>query len=533
MNKFDIIIEKGLILDGSGRPPFCGDVGILNGIITQIGDLEDKAASERINADCLYVAPGFIDAHCHTDVYAMAFPSAEGKLMQGVTTDVCGLCGSSAAPIGKGSLARYKTTVSPIAGEVREISFAEYAGLINTQGNTTNMAMFVGNANLRIHAMGYYDRAATGDELQVMKEMLRKAMEEGALGLSTGLTYVPSQFADINELSELCRVIAPYGGIYNSHMRNESDRVEESVAEVIEIAGRSGCRGHISHLKASGRANFGKSEKCLTLIEQANQAGIRVSFDVYPYTASSVSLISALPGWVRSVGFGDDFAVFRSKENLRKIEADIARSDWDNIILSCGYGSIFIGDGNGCSQYEGKSLSQIAGELGTDELSALIRVVEDSRGLATIICHGMSEDDLRAFIKSPYCVIGTDAYARHYEGPTAAGKPHPRNYGAFPRFIRRYAAEQKLLSAEEAVHKITGLPAQLFGIEGRGFIKQGYAADIVVFDIKSLGEGGDYSSPNVPPGGIKYVLLNGKPALDNGKFKDIRAGRFILPCRRA
>lgn len=527
---YDIIIENGIIVDGTGEHPFKSDVGIREGYIKSIGDLSDVFANLRIDCKNRYVCPGFIDVHNHTDVYSASFPGAEGKIMQGVTTDICGLCGESATPIGKGWLEEYvkrnrNTLFSADYNCFREISFRNYLEETNLRGNTTNMAMFVGNSNLRINAMGYEDKNLSANELEIMKLMLSQAMQEGSYGLSTGLTYVPSMFAQTEEIIELCKVIAPYGGIYNSHMRNEGNEVVESVKEVIEIAQKSGCRGHISHLKVMGKKNHGKSVECLKFIDKANSEGINITFDVYPYTAGSTALSTLLPSWVVSKGFGDDFAVLR--DGRESIFEDLQKDNWDNIILSCGYDNIYIGDARGNAKYEGKSITQIANENSISEMDAIFKVLVDSGGHATMIYYAISENDLRQFLKSPYCMIGTDAYARHYEGPTASGKPHPRNYGAFPKYIRKYLLDEKVISIEEGINKITGLAAQTFGIDKRGFIKAGFIADITVFNPKSIREVGNYNIPNIKPEGIDWVFINGRVAVQEGIFKDVRAGRML------
>jgi len=527
---FSVIIENGTVIDGTGSAPFRADIGITGGMISAVGNLHNAPAEFRIDASERYVCPGFIDVHCHTDVYSAYFPGAEGKIMQGVTTDVCGLCGESAAPIGKGWLGEYiarneNRLPEPMDAPIRDISFEEYLKETNDRGNTTNMAMFAGNSNLRIHAMGYEDRRASEKELDKMKAMLIRAMEEGSFGLSTGLTYVPSMFASTEELIELCKVIAPYGGIYNSHMRNEGNEVVESVKEVIEIAGQSGCHGHVSHLKVIGQKNHGKSAECLRLIDKANEEGVNITFDVYPYTAGSSSLRTLLPGWVLSHGFKENFAVLR--DCRERILEDIKKDNWDNMILSCGYGNIFIGAAGNDSRYEGKSITQIARENGISEIDSVFRVLMDSQGEATMIYHALCEEDLTAFMESPYCMIGTDAFARCYDGPTSAGKPHPRNYGGFPRFIRRYLLEKKVYDLAEGIHRITGFAAKNFGLTGRGELRKDFVADVTVFNPDTICDIGDYIMPNQKPAGIDWVLIGGQPVVQAGVFTDLRFGRML------
>lgn len=528
-NNYSIIIENGTIIDGSGKAGYKSDVGIIDGTIKTIGDLSIEKADIKIDAKNLLVCPGFIDSHCHTDIgYAAEFPEVRGKIMQGVTTDVCGLCSTSYAPVGEGHLDEFlKRQANVLAGIKKSMTVAELIKETDKKGNSTNMVMFAGNSNVRIHGVGYENRAASDEEMDRMKELLKSAMEDGAFGLSSGLTYVPSQFASTEELIELCKVIAPFGGIYNSHMRNEGNELVKSVQEVIEITEKSGCKGHCSHLKAAGTKNHGKVKECLKLIEEANNRGVEVNFDVYPYTAGSIDLSAVLPQWVLSEGFGNDFEILKNPETIKKIEKDLEREDWENIVLQCGYDKIFIGSANNLSQYEGKNISQIAKELNITELEVIFKVLIDSKAQATIIYYIISEDDLRLLMQSPYCCIGTDAYARDYSGATKGGKPHPRNFGGMPRFIKKYVLDEKLMSIEEGVRKITGFPAKIFRIPNRGLIQENKVADITIINPMTIEETGTYLNPATKPNGIEYVIIEGKIAVDKGEFNDIRAGRML------
>lgn len=539
-DRFDIIMENGTLVDGTGAPARRADIGIGGdkiAAVTSPGALAGASAARRIDAAGKIVCPGFIDAHCHTDAYAEHWPDAEGKIMQGVTTDVCGLCGTGPAPIGTGHLEEYSARNRNFLPdgkerEIEAISFGRYLEDLRARGNSTNMALFTGNGNLRIHAAGYADRPADSAAMEAMKDMLRRSMDEGAFGLSTGLTYVPSRFAPTEELIELCRVMRPYGGIYNSHMRDESDRVAESVAEVIGIAEKSGCRGHVSHLKAMGLKNHGRAGECLELIERANGRGVPVAFDVYPYTAGSTALKTLLPDRILAETDGG-FAALRGKKSeiSRYLEGHRTAGDDDreNIVLLCGSDKVVVSAARGLAAYEGKSLMQIAEELRGDPCDALIAVLEETDGQADMIYHSMSEEDVRTFMKSRYCMIGTDAYARHYEGPTASGKPHPRNYGGFPRYLRRYVLDGGLLSPEEGIHRITGLPAETFALKKRGILKEGYYADITIFDPANVADTATWEKPAQKPLGIEYVLIGGRPAVDRGEAAHIRAGKGLMP----
>lgn len=531
--KYDVMIRGGLIVDGSGEPGYKGDIAVRGGKIACVcapGAVDEADCARVIPAEGLVVCPGIIDAHCHTDMYAEDCPDAEGKIMQGVTTDVCGLCGDSPAPIGEGNLEayiRHKEYRLPGAPPIRPRSFAEYRERMNRMGNTTNMALFVGNANLRVDGVGYENRAAAPGEMDRMKGLLRESMEAGAYGLSTGLTYVPSMFASRTELTELCRAMAPFGGIYNSHMRDESDRVLESIGEVIEIARDSGCRGHVSHLKASGAANHGRSAQCLELIHRAADQGVDITFDVYPYTAGSCGLRTLLPPEILELGLEDDYQAMKNPQILSRIRGRLAEGGWDNMLKNFGADNIVVSAAGGNARYEGRSIREIGEVLGVDVAEAVIKVLGDTGANAGIIYHALCEEDLRRFMRDELCTIGTDAFARQYDGPTAAGKPHPRNYGGFPRMIRRYLLDEGLMPLEEGIRKMTALPAKHFGIAGRGLLKSGYEADVMVFDPEKIRETGTFDRPAVQPEGILWVLISGEAAVEQGAFRPVRRGRVL------
>jgi N-acyl-D-aspartate/D-glutamate deacylase len=528
-DRYDLVIKNGRIIDGTGSPAYIGDIAVKGRRIVKISPHICETSDTMIDAEGLCVCPGFFDSHCHTDIaYATEFPGVPGKVMQGVTTDVCGLCSTSAAPVGEGHLNEFLSREANTPGGVRKaLSYRDFIKETEERGNSTNMAMFVGNANLRIHAVGYENKAADQYQMDEMKKLLRQSMEEGAFGLSTGLTYVPSEFASTEELIELCRVAAEYGGMYNSHMRNEGKGVFKSIEEVIEIAEKGGCRGHCSHLKIADASCHGQADKCLKLIEDANKRGDRITFDVYAYTAGSIMLSAMLPSWILSKGFGKDFSILKNPDIVAKIKEDMKKDDWENIVLQCGYENIYVGYANGLPQYKGKSISEIAEEEGISNLEAVLKVLIKSNAQATVVYYMISEEDLKTFIRSPYCLIGTDAFARDYEGITTGGNPHPRNFNGIPRFIKKYVLDEKLISLEEGIRRLTGLPAEIFRIKDRGLIKEGYVADLTIIDPEIIRDTGTYDLPARKPQGIEYVLIGGKFAVNRGEFIDIRAGRAL------
>lgn len=510
--EFDLIIEGGTIIDGTGESAFTGDIGVKGERIAQIGDLTEMTAKRRIKAKGFYVCPGFIDVHTHTDLHALLYPNAESKNMQGITTDIGGLCGICVAPKGNGE-----------KGDL--YSLREYGEELEQSGNSTNLAMFVGNGNLRELLSDPNIKSPSNEDLEKMKGVLAQSMEEGAFGLSTGLTYVPSMHANIEELIELSKVVATYGGIYNSHMRNESESVVESVAEVIRIGSESGCHSHISHLKAMGDANSGKVKDCIALIDQANRKGLKITFDIYPYTAGSSGLKTLLPSWALDDQL--ELSEDRMLDQEDRILQDIQEGDWDCIIRNCGYENIVIGDGKSNPSYDGKSLYRLSEDLGISPIRVVFKILGDSGGEATMVYHAINEDDLQILMVHPSCMIGTDAFVRRFEGPSAAGKPHPRNYGAFPRYIQKYLLEEKKLPLEIGIRKITGLSADTFGIYQRGYLKPTYYADITVFDPLTIRETGGFLNPNSKPEGVIWVLVNGQIVVGDGKHLGISAGRLL------
>lgn len=527
MEQEEFLIQGGTLVDGSGGPASRADIRVSGGTIVQLAPSLAPGEGERVlSAEGAVVCPGFIDAHCHTDMYAWDVPAACGKVMQGVTTDVCGLCGDSPAPVGSGHLEEFRRRREyqlPGGQPLRAVSFSEYAGAMDRRGCSTNMALFVGNSNLRVHAVGYAERPASPRELDTMGGMLAESVEAGAFGLSTGLTYYPSQCASTQELIQLCRAMAPLGGIYNSHMRNESVHVLQAIQEVIDIARSSGCRGHISHLKVSGKHNHGQAERCLELIHRARDQGVDLTFDVYPYTAGSCGLRTLLPLELLEKGF--DRSHLLSEDTLARCRARLMDSDWDNLLLSCGAENIVVAAGP--EGTEGRSIAGLMEWSGLDAAELLCRLLCRTGGQGSILYHALAEEDLRTFMRDPLCSIGTDAFARNYSGPTAEGTPHPRNYGAFPRWFRNYVLDGGMFSLEEGVRKVTSVPAGQFGLTGLGLLREGARADITVFDPAAIRETGDFLQPNRPPEGIRYVMLRGRLAVDQGNFQPVCAGGIV------
>lgn len=525
----DTVIRNGIIIDGTGvNKPFSGDVGITGNRIVKIDSVISEDAKYIIDATGKYVCPGFIDAHAHTDALLLYCPNAEGKVLQGITTDVSGLCGTSLHPLPeevfRQDATAYRQSFLPIGLEPK-ISIEPFASF--TPQLTTNMPMFIGQGTLRIAVMGFDNRAPSRNELKKMKHILSHLMESGAYGLSSGLSYIPGAFTSTEELIELCAELVPFDGIYNTHMRNESNRVVESVKEAIDIGRKSGCRVHISHHKIMGFKNHGKSEETLALIEAANNEGISVTCDMYPYIAGSIGLNSLVPTWVFASGFKKAMEYLHSNSYRAIIIDELGREDWENLLVSCGAGNIVICSAENCNQYVGKTIHGIAEQMGQSEKESVLSLLEQSNGNGTIVFNSLSDIDVVNVLRYNQCAVGTDAYARPYQGLLSQGKPHPRNYSGFVHFIKEYVLERKIFSLEEGIKKITSLPAQIFQLKDRGTLNVGNIADITIWDPNTLNENGTFLNPVVKPTGIDYVLINGEMVVEDNVFTGRLSGRML------
>ena len=484
---YDLLIRGGTVVDGTGAPPARADVAVRHGRIAAVDDARGPAA-RVIDARGLAVAPGFIDVHAHDDAAVIANPGVDFKVMQGVTTDVVGNCGAGMAPAGGAFQAFFQAGIANVLGPAPEIAwrtFGEYMDAVEAARPALNVACLVPHGVVRFAAMGLEARPPERHELAAMREHVQEAMEAGAAGLSSGLIYPPGAFAQTPELVELAKAAAEAGGLYATHIRDEGQLLLDAVGEAIDVGRRAGLPVQISHFKAAGRDNWGRTKDSLRLTEQARAEGVDVTFDAYPYTAASTIL----------------WAVARSTE---AVEAD----------------AVMVASVRERREYEGKTISQIAEMLGLPVADALSRVLQEERD-AVAVFFAMDEGDVRRVLKHELCMIGSDGL------PSEGGKPHPRLYGTFPRVLARYAREEGLLTLEEAVHKMTGLSARRFGLERRGELKDGWCADIVVFDPQAVTDTATYEQPRQYPRGIEYVLVNGQVVVEKGKQTGARPGQLL------
>jgi dihydroorotase/N-acyl-D-amino-acid deacylase len=530
---FDVVISRGRIVDGTGAPWFLGDVAIEGDRIAAIGHLGDAGARRRIDARGLVVAPGFIDMLGQSEFAVLVDGRAASKITQGITTEVTGE-GASIAPLNDRMIADRKASYDHfgIAQDFRTL--AEYFHRVETRSKSAiNIATFVGSGGIRDYVIGTENRRATPAELEEMKRLVAQAMEDGALGLSSSLQYVPDRFNSTEELVELAKVAASYGGIYITHQRSESGRIFESIDEVLTVAERAKIPAEIWHLKTAYRANWGKMDEVLGRIEAARVRGIDISANQYPYDRASNNLDACLPLWVREGGTEKMLERLRDpslRDRIKKDMDDPAPADWENQWYGSGGASgVMVSSVLDASlrKWEGKTLEQIGRELGKDPQDALMDIVLADRAETSCIISIMNEDDVRTALRHPLVSIDTDSSARAEDGPLSKSKSHPRAWGTFTRILGKYVREEKLLTLEEAIRKMTSRSASRVGIQDRGILRPGMAADITIFDPETIRDVSTFEEPNHYSVGVRYVLVNGKPVVDEGKITAERPGRIL------
>ncbi len=530
---FDLIIKGAKIIDGTGNPWFKRDIGIVQGKI-KILSQPMVEAKEIINAEGMTASPGFVDLHNHNDLSVLAYPNLESHLMQGVTTSVTGNCGLSMAPVNPRNLDLLRTYLAAFLKPGFDYgwdwqSVKDYFHKVEKQGISMNIVPLVGQGTIRLAVKGFDSNAPSPEEMLKMKKLLRQSLEEGCFGMSSGLFYPPGSYSSTEELIELASVLKQYGAIYTIHLRNESNKLIESVEEAIRIAEENDIPLQISHHKAAGRINWGKVNGSLKLMTEARQRGVEVNCDVYPYIAGSTMINSLLPTWVLEGGTTRMLERLQDKGERNKIEGEIAGETMhgENWIKSIGWNNIIIGSCPANSKYEGKSLKQIFREKGSSKTpyQVFFDWLLEISGEAIMILFGMDEDDVKTVISSPLSSIITDAWAT---SPSGGGKPHPRAYGTFPRAIRKYVREEKLFTLEEAIRKMTSLPAMKIGLKDRGIIRDGFWADLLVFDADKISDNASFAEPHQYPEGISHIIVNGQVVAKNEKLTGVQTGRVLV-----
>lgn len=525
---FETIITNATIIDGTDSKGRVGNIAIDHGKIAEISYGENKLeGDEIIDASGLVLSPGFIDIHTHSDEYWLVDPLSEIKLQQGVTTEVIGNCGTSISPL---SISQ-ENVDCPIASNFIQENFPEKTifsqqdqkALANKLGLANNIVGLVGHGSLRVAVMGYSDATPTAKQMQEMKDLLSEAMDQGAIGMSTGLIYSPGIFSSEDEVIELAKVVAKKGGFYASHIRNEAEGVLEAIEEVLNIGRQADVPVHISHLKVTGHRNWQMTNEVIEKLNSAIAEGIDLSCDVYPYFCSATSLTALIPPWAIAGGMEDLIPRLQDKTLRSKIIHDIKYGipGWEDMYHNAGWDKITISQFDFADKetIEGRTIQQIADAKNIDPFEMMLDLVETGGDYVKIISETMHEDSVAQFIKLPYAMIGSD-------GAFSTGKPHPRLYGTFPRVIRRFVRELGILSLEEAIHKMTKLPANRLGLNKSGIIEVGANADLVLFDPKSISDLATFDEPKQFAVGIKRVIVSGRTIIKDKKHTGIKAGQF-------
>ncbi|HZI32838.1 MAG TPA: D-aminoacylase [Candidatus Binatia bacterium] len=528
---YDVVIRDGTIYDGSGGVPFTGDLAINGDTIAAVGKLTDARGRTEINARGFAVAPGFINMLSWATETLILDGRSQSDIRQGVTLEVMGE-GESMGPLSEAMKKEMAESQGDIKYKIEWTTLGEYLDYLVRRGVSCNVASFVGATTVRIHEIGYADRPPTADELARMKNLVRQAMEEGALGVGSALIYAPAFYAKTDELVALAKVASGYGGMYISHIRSEGTQLLEAADELIGIAREAGIPAEFYHLKAAGRPNWSKLDALIQKIEAARAGSLRVTADMYTYTAGQTGLDAAMPPWVQEGGYKawagrlKDPAI---RERVRR-EMDTPTDKWENFFLAAGSPEkiLLVGFKNDkLKPLTGKTLAEVAKKRGTSpEETAMDLVIEDGSRVNTVYFL-MSEENVRREIALPWVSFGSDAESLAPEGRFLKSNPHPRAYGNFARLLGKYVRDEKIIPLEEAVHRLTSLPASNLKLDRRGALKPGYFADVVLFDPATIQDRATYEKPHRYSTGMVHVFVNGVQVLKNGRHTGAKPGQVV------
>jgi|TARA_B110000116_G_scaffold206181_1_gene181407 N-acyl-D-amino-acid deacylase len=526
---FDLLIKNGTVVDGSGAPGYLADIGITRDSITVVGSFDGDAA-QTIDATGRVITPGFIDLHCHSDMSFLIDPLADSKLTQGVTLELNGNCGMSpCAPLQSKMALEALENRFFTAGAEFTPDWTDFAGYLEAQERAKgviNQAFQVGHGTVRTNVLGMDARAPSLDELEHMKRLVAESIEAGAMGFATGLFYAPGSYSLTDEVVELAQEAASRGALYSSHIRSESNDsvgLHVAVNEAIEVGRRTGGRIQMSHVKVKGPLTWGRAEEILELQARARREGIDVAGDQYPYTASSTSLTGGIfPRWALAGGRTATLEIMEDSDLRARLRDGI---DWNIKSFMGSPDSVLMAAYGPDRDREGQRLDEIADDMGCDPAEAAIRLYE--HGDAAIVQFSLREDDVDLIARDPYIAVASDGNSVRSEGPLSAGKPHPRSYGTFPRFLSEMRRDKNLVSLEEAVRKMCALPASRLQLTRRGRVAPGCFADLVVFDPDTIQDTATFTEPHQYTTGIDTVVVNGQVALENGAPTGVRAGRVV------
>ncbi len=527
VSEFDLVLRGGSILDGTGGPVWKGDLGIRGDAIAAIGDIPASYGKQAVDITGWFVSPGFIDIHSHSDSSILGYPTADSRVRQGITTEITGNCGSSAAPIGGASVEETrKEYLEDYGVDVSWSDVASYLSVLEKMKMSLNQALLIGQGTIRSNLAGDVDRKLTSEEMNEILRAVEKGMDDGAIGLSTGLEYTPGTFTPTEEIIEMTRIVARYGGFYASHIRNEVTYVLDAIDEAINIGRQTGARVQVSHLKTCGRSNWHKQGATLELIESARKQGVEVLADAYPYTAYSTGLSLVMQPWVRNGGSAEIVKRLQDAEIRKKIREEVVKyvaeepGGFDLIVIS----DVSSDKNRNCV---GKNIVQIAEMWKMEPVDACLQLIEEEKALVGYIGHAMSQENVELVLSHPLVMVSSDGYSIAATGKRLEERLHPRSYGTYPRFLAHYVRERKIVDLPAAIRKITSIPAEQSGISDRGRIAKRKKADLVVFDPSKIQDTATFDSPHQYPTGIAHVFVNGVQVVKEGKHTGARPGKVL------
>ena len=534
---YDVIVRGGTVFDGTGAPGRLVDVGLRGDRIAGLGDLSAAASANIVDAKGLAVAPGFINMLSWSTESLLVDGRSQGEIRQGVTTQIFGE-GSSMGPLTDEMKKRMVENMGDMKFEITWTSLSEYLRDLQRRGISQNVASYLGATTVREHVIGLEDRKPTPQQLDEMRALVAREMEAGALGIGSSLIYAPAFYASTDELIELCKVAAKYRGKYISHVRSEGNRLVEAVAELIRISREAGIPAEIYHLKAAGQANWPKIDKVIGMIEEARKQGLKITADMYTYTAGATGLDAAMPPWVLDGGYDAAYKRLADVETRKKIAHAIRTPspDWENLYLAAGSADRVLlveFKSEALKPLTGKTLADVAKLRGEDPVETIMNLVLEDRSRVGTVYFMMSEDNVRKQIRLPWVSFGSDAASMAPELPFTRSSAHPRAYGTFARLLGRYTRDEKILSLSEAVRRLSGLPATNLELDRRGFLKEGMFADVVVFDPGTIADRATFEKPHQYAVGMKHVFVNGVQVLKDGEHTGAKPGLALWGPGRA
>jgi N-acyl-D-amino-acid deacylase len=528
---FDVIIKEGTVYDGTGAEPRQADVAIRGNRISGVGDFKSANAKTVIDAKGLAVAPGFINMLSWSTESLIQDGGSQSEIRQGVTTEIMGE-GESMGPVNDRVREHMLREQSDIKYDIKWSTLAEYLQYLEKQGISCNVASFLGATTVREYVIGFEDKAPTPEQLDQMRELVRKEMEAGALGIGTSLIYPPAFYAKTDELIELCKVAAKYQGKYISHMRSEGSRLLEALDELIRISREAKIPAEVYHIKASGRQNWGKLDDLLSRIEAAQKEGLKITADMYTYIAGGTGLDACLPPWTEDGGYPALFKRLRDPATREKIKAEVQKptDSWENLYLDAGGPEHILLVGFKSEKLKpltGKTLAEVARMRGKGPIETAMDLIAEDESRVGTIYFLMSEDNVKKEVSKPWISFGSDEASQAPEGVFLKSNPHPRAYGNFARLLGKYVRDEKVLPMKEAIRRLSGLPATNLGLDHRGFLKEGMFADVVVFDPATITDHATFEKPHQYATGVKHIFVNGVQVIKDGEHTGAKPGRAL------